>query len=81
MRSNNPTQSVREQQDFLELFDSLSFDDEAAKICGRIRAQLAYRGTPIRLYDLQIAAIALARDLSIVTDNVGEFERIEDLKL
>ncbi len=38
MRSTNPTQSIREQQDFLESFVSLAFDDEAAQICGRIRA-------------------------------------------
>jgi len=47
MRSNNPTQSIREQQAFLELFVSLAFDDEAARICGLIRAQLAKQGTPI----------------------------------
>jgi tRNA(fMet)-specific endonuclease VapC len=81
MRSNNPTQSIKDQQDFLELFESLAFDDESAKICGRIRAQLAEQGTPIGPYDLQIAAIALAHDLTIVTHNVGEFDRVPDLKI
>jgi tRNA(fMet)-specific endonuclease VapC len=81
MRSNNPTQSIREQQNFLELFESLAFDDEASKICGRIRAHLAEQGTPIGPYDLQIAAIALAHSLTIVTDNVREFERVKELKI
>ena len=81
MRSNNPTQSLRVQQEFLELFVSLAFDDEAARICGRIRAQLAERGTPIGPYDLQIAAIALAYDLTLITHNVGEFNRVQDLKI
>jgi tRNA(fMet)-specific endonuclease VapC len=81
MRSTNPTQSLRVQQEFLELFFSLPFDDEAARICGRIRAQLADRGTPIGPYDLQIAAIALAYDLTLITHNVGEFNRIQELKI
>jgi tRNA(fMet)-specific endonuclease VapC len=81
MRSNNPTQSIREQQDFLKLFISLPFDDEAAGICGRIRAQLTEQGTPIGPYDLQIAAIALAHDLILITHNVREFNRVQDLKI
>ena len=81
MRSTNPTQSLRVQQEFLELFVSLAFDDETARICGRIRAQLADRGTPIGPYDLQIAAIALAYDLTLITHNVGEFNRIQELKI
>jgi tRNA(fMet)-specific endonuclease VapC len=81
MRSNNPTQSMRVQQEFLELFVSLAFDDEAARISGRIRAKLADRGTPIGPYDLQIAAIALAHDLTLITHNVGEFNRVQDLKI
>ena len=81
MRSNNPTQSMRVQQEFLELFISLAFDDEAARICGRIRAQLSNQGTPIGPYDLQIAAIALAHELTLVTHNVQEFSRVQDLKI
>ena len=81
MRSTNLTQSIRKQQDFLELFVSLPFDDEAARICGRIRAQLSNQETAIGAYDLQIAAIALARDLTLVTHNVLEFSRVQDLKI
>ena len=38
-------------------------------------------GTPIGSYDLQIAAIALANNLILVTHNTREFERVEGLKL
>ena len=31
--------------------------------------------------DLQIAAIAVANDFTLVTHNTREFERIDDLKL
>ncbi|MGK7904269.1 MAG: type II toxin-antitoxin system VapC family toxin [Hormoscilla sp.] len=81
MRSNNPTQSIRRQQDFLKLFPSLPFDDDAARICGRIRAQLSNQGKPIGAYDLQIAAISLVHDLTLVTHNVREFSRVQDLKI
>ena len=52
-----------------------------APICGQIRAQLQKLGTPIGSYDLQIAAIALAHNLILVTHNTREFERVEGLKL
>jgi tRNA(fMet)-specific endonuclease VapC len=37
------------------------------------------KGTPIGVYDLQIAAIALVNDLILVTHNVREFSRVEGL--
>jgi tRNA(fMet)-specific endonuclease VapC len=38
-------------------------------------------GTQIGSYDLQIAAIALANNLILVTHNTREFERVEGLNL
>ena len=64
---------------FYRQFQSLPFNDEAAKVCGQIRAALAAKGTPIGPYDLQIAAIALVHDLILVTDNVREFSRVDGL--
>ena len=81
MRSNNPTRTLERQQDFLERFVSLSFGDEAALLFGQIRASLASAGTPIGAYDLQIAAIALANNLTLVTHNTREFERVQGLQL
>lgn len=52
-----------------------------ALIGGIIRAKLQKLRTPIGSYDLQIAAIALANDLILVTHNTREFERVEGLKL
>ncbi|MBW4440392.1 MAG: type II toxin-antitoxin system VapC family toxin [Plectolyngbya sp. WJT66-NPBG17] len=81
MRSNNPTQTLNRQQQFLSRFVSLPFDDEAARTGGQIRAQLAIGGSPIGAYDLQIAAIALANHLTLVTHNTREFERVEELQI
>ncbi|NEZ63893.1 type II toxin-antitoxin system VapC family toxin [Leptolyngbyaceae cyanobacterium CCMR0082] len=81
MRSNNPTETIKRQQEFLQQFVSLPFGDEAAKAFGRIRAQLASVGTPIGAYDLQIAAIAMVNGLTLVTHNTREFDRVEGLRL
>ena len=80
MRSNNPTRTLERQQDFLERFVSLPFGDESALLFGQIRASLASAGTPIGAYDLQIAAIALANNLTLVTHNTREFERVNGLQ-
>ena len=50
-------------------------------LAGRIRAKLANAGMPIGSYDLQIAAIALANNLTLVTHNIREFERVEGLQI
>jgi tRNA(fMet)-specific endonuclease VapC len=66
---------------FVAQFVSLSFDDDAASIYGRIRHDLESRGLPIGANDLLVAAIALAHDLTLVTHNTSEFSRITGLKL
>ena len=81
MMSNRPTESLRQQQVLVRLLTCLSFDQQAALIHGKIRSQLQRAGTPIGPYDSQIAAVALAYDLILVTHNVREFERVENLKI
>lgn len=81
LRSGNPTQNLAKQREFLELFVSLPFDDLAATKAGEIRTNLANLGTPIGHYDLLIAAIAVAHNLTLVTHNTREFERVSRLKL
>ncbi len=81
MKSTNPERTFALQQAFLNQFVSLPFDDPAATTFEIIRAQLETRGTPIGAYDLQIAAIALANNLTLVTHNTQEFERVDGLLL
>mgnify|MGYP000968925410 CR=1 FL=1 len=59
----------------------LPFDAKAAYVCGGLRASLERSGTPLALADLEIAAIAMANDLTLVTGNVRHFSRIEDLRV
>jgi len=58
----------------------VGFDTKAAYVCGRIRAELEKRGTPLDLADLEIASIAIANNLTLVTNNVRHFKRVPLLK-
>jgi len=80
-RSNHPARTLSKQRQFLGRFRSFPFDDRAAEQYGREHAMLAILGTPIGPLDLQIAAIALVNDLTLVTHNTREFARISGLKL
>jgi tRNA(fMet)-specific endonuclease VapC len=80
-RSAYPEHNLNVLREFFSEFVSLPFDGHAAQICGQLRAELAALGTPIGPYDLQIAAIALANNLAIVTHNVREFNRVNGLTI
>jgi len=67
-------------REFFREFFSLPFDGIVAEVYGRIRAQLESLGTPIGPNDLQIAAIAIANNLILVTHNTREFSRVRDLR-
>jgi tRNA(fMet)-specific endonuclease VapC len=59
----------------------LPFDEDDARAAGEIKAQLKRRGTPIGHNDVLIAGQARARGLTVVTRNVGEFGRVEGLRV
>ena len=66
---------------FLAPFTMLSFDANDALSAAKIRAYLERLGVVIGAYDIQIAAQGMARKLTVVTHNTGEFSRIPGLKL
>ena len=66
---------------FLAPFNILPFDDRDAVCAGHLRALLDKQGLPIGPYDIQIAAQAYARNLTVVTRNTKEFSRIPNLKV
>ena len=61
--------------------DIYPFNEQAAEKYGAIRAALEKLGKPISERDTQIASIALANKLCIVTHNTKEFSRIAKLKV
>jgi tRNA(fMet)-specific endonuclease VapC len=54
----------------------LPFDADDAREAGFTRAHLKRLGIPIGNYDVLIAAQALRRGMTLVTANVGEFQRV-----
>ncbi|MEW6220946.1 MAG: type II toxin-antitoxin system VapC family toxin [Thermodesulfobacteriota bacterium] len=67
---------------FLLPLNVIDMDRSAAEEAASIRAVLERRGTLIgRPYDLLIAGLARSLDLTLVTNDTREFERIDGLKL
>lgn len=57
----------------------LPFDVAAARRYGETRAELERQGIQVGDADLRIAAIALARSLTVITGNVRHFQRVPGL--
>lgn len=66
---------------FLTPFELLPFSTTAAFTYGSIRQQLEVRGEIIGSYDMLIAAHALSEGLTLVTNNVAEFSRVDGLSV
>jgi len=66
---------------FLPYVEALDFADDSALRFAEIRADLKKRGALIGANDLLIAAHARALDLTLVTNNTAEFERVRGLAI
>ena len=66
---------------FAAILEVLEFDGEAAEQYGIIRAELQRKGNLIGPFDMLIAAHAKAKNLTLVTNNIREFARVEGLRL
>ncbi len=60
-------------------FAVVPFDAADARSSGEVRAALRSAGTPIGPYDVLIAGQAIARNLTLVTNNAREFARVPGL--
>lgn len=79
--SAKPEQNQFALMTFLAGIIVVPFDSDAAREYGVIRAGLKRKGTLIGANDLLIAAHAKSLDLTLVTNNTREFERVEGLEL
>jgi tRNA(fMet)-specific endonuclease VapC len=66
---------------FLQHLSVVSWDEEAARHYGQIRAKLKKEGTTIGNMDLLIGSHARSLKVLLVTNNIKEFERIPQLKV
>ncbi|MFZ7231126.1 type II toxin-antitoxin system tRNA(fMet)-specific endonuclease VapC [Avibacterium endocarditidis] len=68
-------------ESFCSRLTILNYDERAAYHSGQIRAELAKQGQPIGPYDVMIAGHARSLGLTIVTNNIKEFSKVEGLKV
>ncbi len=71
--------NIRRLEEFLQPFSILPYDEDASRSYGIIRTELEKKGKVIGPLDMLIAAHALSRKLTLITNNVNEFNRIKSL--
>ena len=59
----------------------IDFDADCALVFGQLRAAMLRHGTVTSSIDLLIASVALAHDLTLVTNNTRHFDHIPGLRL
>lgn len=80
-KSNFKKQNLKRLEEFLTPFEILPYDQMAAKHYGEIRFKLEKQGHIIGPLDMLIAAHAISKGLTLVTNNEKEFKRIQSLKV
>ena len=80
-KSNAPVRSLATVEDFCSRLEVLPYGAKAAQHYGSIRAALERRGQSTGVNDLHIAAHARSEGLTLVSNNLREFERVEALQL
>ena len=80
-KSQDPRSQIARLDAVKNRFDVLPFDLPAAEQAAKVRAHLERQGTPIGPVDTMIAGIALSQELTLVTRNTREFERVPGLRL
>jgi len=81
-KSQNREKNRQALLDFCTDFENiLDFTTEDTEAYGIIRAYLEKEGKVIGPYDIQIAAQAMTRNLTVVTNNYDEFVRIPWIKV
>ena len=79
--SSDPVKNEQALLRFLDPLSVLPFGAAAASEYGEVRAYLQSRGTPIGPLDMLIAAHSRAEGMTLVTNNMREFERVPELDL
>ena len=80
-KSQHKSRNKTALEDFLSPITIIDFDSKAAAFYALIREDLESKGTIIGANDLLIAAHALSLNLTLVTNNMREFERVNGLKI
>ena len=80
-KSQQKKSNTKRLEEFLTPFVILPFDENASKYYGTIRFHLESQGSVIGPLDMLIAVHAVSENLTLVTNNEKEFQRIDSLKV
>jgi len=78
-KSAKVAQNLAVVEEFASLLEVLPYTAKASQHYGAIRSALEKAGRPIGVNDMHIAAHARSEGLTLVTNNLGEFERVPGL--
>ena len=77
----DPERNLAAVENFCSRLDVLAYGPKASLHYGQIRAGLERQGLPIGVNDLHIAAHARSEGLTLVSNNLREFQRVDGLML
>lgn len=80
-KSADPRRNLGYIEGFIARLEVVSYDGNAARHSGEIRAELSKSGRLIGPYDLMIAGHARSLGCILVTNNTKEFTRVDGLRL
>lgn len=80
-KSRQQAQNQQALNQFILPLTVLDFDYDATILYGQIRAHLEAQGTPIGSLDTLIAAHALSKNLTLITNNTKEFSLFPGLAI
>ena len=80
-KSNNPQKRKKQLKELVSQVTVLPFGEKEAEAAAHIRAALESKGTPIGPYDTLIAGVALSSRSILITHNIKEFKRVENLHI
>lgn len=80
-RSDRSLEQQRRVEELAASYPVLAFEPRHAQRAGRLSGELVRRGEMLDAVDAQIAGMALAEGLPVVTRNRKDFERVPGLKL
>ena len=80
-KSRDPSRNLAVVEDFCARLTVLAYGEKAAWHYGSIRAALEKSGKTIGVNDLHIAAHARSEGMTLVSNNLREFERVPGLVL
>ena len=80
-KSQKVTSNIAKIKNLENVLEIIPVGEEVAEIFGREKVRLEKEGAPLDDFDLVVGCCALAHNLTLVTNNVRHFKRIEGLQV